>query len=95
MFGKLAAITSYMKIWDVYLIKRFPSNKLSIWGMMLSYSLCAWFFTRVLLTHRTNSLRKMRTNNYDCHKCPISKGWSFNPLYVKQDSCCFVDKKRL
>ncbi len=85
MFGKLSALVSYMKIWDVYIIKRFPSNKLSIWGMILSYSMIAYMINRSLISHRTNSLRRLRKNSSDeSEQCPIHKFWSFNSAYINK-----------
>ncbi len=90
MFGKLSTIVSYQKIWDVYIIKRFPSNKLSIWGMILSYSLVTWMFYRCMLSHRIKSLRRLKQiNKDDWQKCPISRFWSFNPAYINN---CNVNK---
>lgn len=89
MFGKLSCIVSYMKIWDVYIVKRFPSNKLSIWGMILSYSIIAYMFNRIILNHRMNSLQRLRKmNRDDWKKCPISRFWSFNPAYVNKSTDC-------
>jgi len=88
MFGKLSTIVSYMKIWDVYIIKRFPSNKLSIWGMLLSYSMIAWFLNKCLINHRTRSLQKLRQmNKSEWVKCPITRFWSFNPAYINKQTC--------
>lgn len=74
MFGKLAAISSYMKIWDVYLVKRFSSNKLSLWGMILSYSLCAWFASRMILIQRTERIKYIRENKMSVQKFPFRSG---------------------
>jgi len=76
-----------MKIWDVYVTKRFPSNKLSIWGMILSYSIFAWMLNICIVNHRMNSLQRLRKmNRDDWKKCPISRFWSFNPAYINKSS---------
>ncbi len=37
MFGKLSPFLTYLKVFDVYIVKRFPSNKLPIIGMIFTY----------------------------------------------------------
>lgn len=84
MFGKISCFMSYMKIWDVYIVKRFPSNKLSLWGMGLSSAVLAWGLSRIVLSHRIRSLRKMRNKGKLTNPgCPITGGWSYNPKYVR------------
>lgn len=85
MFGKVSALVNYMKIWDVYIVKRFPSNRISLWGMGFSYFLLYWAMQRMILIHRENSLRRLRSVKKSVWtKCPISKYWCFNPNYVRK-----------
>ena len=85
MFGKISAIVNYQKIWDVYIVKRFPSNRISVWGMAFSYSLAFWMMHRMLTLHRSNSLKRLRCmDKATWTKCPVSKYWSFNPNYIKK-----------
>lgn len=37
MLGKLSSLVSYWKVLEVYLCKRFPSNKLPVFGMVFTY----------------------------------------------------------
>jgi hypothetical protein len=84
MFGKLSAIANYQKIWDVYIVKRFPSNRISMWGMGFSYLVALWFAQRMLISHREKSLKRLRLQGKSSWmKCPISRFWCFNPTYVR------------
>lgn len=84
MFGKISTLINYMKIWDVYIVKRFPSAKISLWGMGFSYLAIYFAMQRMILSHRYSSLKRNRTmKKQDWYKCPISRYWSFNPCYVK------------
>jgi hypothetical protein len=83
MFGKIAAIVSYLKNLEVYLIKRFPSTKVSVPGMMLTYLATFYLISRWSLIHRTNNLRSIRQNkNTNESNCPFPGLWSFNKNYV-------------
>jgi hypothetical protein len=63
MFGKLSAFINYMKIWDVYLVKRFPSNRMSLWGVGLSYMIIYFTFQRMVLIGKEYSLKRSRSIN--------------------------------
>jgi len=86
MFGKISAILNYMKIWDVYIIKRFPSNRISLWGMGFSYLVIFWAMKRFMLFRRENSLKNFRSidkskwSNSEIRKFRFFK--SFNPTYI-------------
>ena len=62
MFGKIAALISYTKNLEVYLIKRFPSTKIPVAGMMFTYLASFAILYRWALIHRTKNLRYIREN---------------------------------
>jgi hypothetical protein len=37
MFGKLSVFVNYIRVFDVYIVKRFPSNKLPVAGLIMTY----------------------------------------------------------
>ncbi len=83
MFGKISSIVFYIKNFEVYLIKRFPSTKVSVSGMVVTYLAAFYLLSRWSLIHRTNNLRKIRENqNTNECDCPFPRLWSFNKNYV-------------
>jgi hypothetical protein len=37
MFGKLSLFINYLKVFEVYTVKRFPTNKLPLAGLITAY----------------------------------------------------------
>lgn len=83
MFGKIAALISYTKNLEVYLIKRFPSTKIPVAGMIFTYLATFYLINRWALMHRTSNLRYIRENQStnECN-CPVPGLWSFNKYYA-------------
>jgi hypothetical protein len=72
MFGKISAIINYMKIWDVYLVKRFPSNRMSLWGNGFSYMIILSFIHTQRLIYKENSLKSLRSlSKKELTRCSI------------------------
>ncbi len=46
MLGKFSSFVSYWKCLEVYLVKRFPSNKLPMFGMVFTYFTFFYFYSR-------------------------------------------------
>ncbi len=44
MFGKFSPFLTYLKVFDVYIVKRFPSNKLPMLGLIFTYFACYHIF---------------------------------------------------
>jgi len=87
MFGKISAILFYLKNFEVYLIKRFPSTKVSVTGMTFTYLTTLYLLNRWTLIHRTNYLRQIRQNqNTNECNCPFPGLWSFNKNYAYNPS---------
>lgn len=63
MLGKLINFINYWKALEVYIIKRFPSNKIPVFGTVATYLGLYYLFNRWELTRRTQILRQMRENS--------------------------------
>jgi hypothetical protein len=62
MFGKLFGYLSYLQSLSVYQIKRYPTNKISIGGMILTYLSAYYLFTRLRLRQQTRKLNGETTS---------------------------------
>jgi hypothetical protein len=60
MFGKLASLVSYWKVLEVYTLKRFPSNKLPVFGMVFTYLSLYYFIHRQYRDNKTLMLKQQR-----------------------------------
>ncbi len=76
MLGKLSSLVSYWKVLEVYTLKRFPSNKLPLFGMVSTYLLIAYMFHSTIRDARLEQLRTKRTLSQE--KKIKDNQWSFN-----------------
>ncbi len=60
MFGKLSSFVSYWKVLEVYTLKRFPSNKLPVFGMVFTYLSLYYFVHRQYRDNVTHMLKQKR-----------------------------------
>jgi hypothetical protein len=82
MFGKLASVLAYFKALEVYVVKRYPTAKLPIWGMVFTYAGIYFLASRYILCHKTNRLRQLRLHEtHNIGMCPFPGYWSFNRNY--------------
>jgi hypothetical protein len=76
MFGKISSILYYFKVFDVYIVKRFPTNKLPLAGLIATY-----FSTYLLIRiyFRDGLLNFPNTKALFIKKKEINTGkWQFN-----------------
>ncbi len=81
MFGKLSSLVSYWKVLEVYLLKRFPSNKLPIFGMTFTYLTIYLAYKQSSLYAATNGLRSAR----QAEEKLLESHWRFN---INRASSC-------
>jgi hypothetical protein len=60
MIGKLGSLLSYWKCLEVYTLKRFPSNKLPMFGMIFTYFGLFLMMKSLSLNVKTRELLKNR-----------------------------------
>ena len=46
MFGKISSVINYFKVFDVYIVKRFPTNKIPLAGLIATY-FTTYLFIRI------------------------------------------------
>lgn len=56
MLGKLFGYLSFLQSLSVYQIKRYPTNKISIGGMILTYLATYYFIERLVLRNQIKTL---------------------------------------
>jgi hypothetical protein len=88
MLGKLSSFLSYFKVLEVYVIKRFPSNKAPLFGMIVTYMGVYFIFTRMWLNFQTRKLQMLRAKqNGDslqlCELWQLCQPWPLR-LLMKQ-----------
>ena len=74
MFGKLASLVSYWKVLEVYTLKRFPSNKLPLFGMVFTYLSLYYILHRQNRDSKTAMLKSQR----EVLENKSLADWSFN-----------------
>ena len=74
MFGKLASLVSYWKVLEVYTLKRFPSNKLPLFGMVFTYLSLYYILYRQNRDSKTIMLKSQR----EVLENKSLADWSFN-----------------
>ncbi len=74
MFGKLSSLLSYWKVLEVYTLKRFPSNKLPVFGMVFTYLTLYYTLHKQIRDGRTSTLKHKRE---EIESRSLSQ-WSFN-----------------
>jgi hypothetical protein len=74
MFGKLASLVSYWKVLEVYTLKRFPSNKLPVFGMVFTYLSLSYILHRQFRDDKTRMLKR----NRETLENKSLADWSFN-----------------
>lgn len=74
MFGKLSSFVSYWKVLEVYTLKRFPSNKLPVFGMVFTYLSLYYFIHR---QNRDNVTHMLKLKREKLENRSLSE-WSFN-----------------
>ncbi len=68
MLGRLSIMLTFMHSFRAYLIRRYPTNKLPLTGMIFSSSLVAFIAYRMWLNVRIQKLRSERTGRCPCKK---------------------------
>jgi len=76
MLGKLSSLVSYWKVLEVYTLKRFPSNKLPIFGMVFTYISLYYMLHKQVRDGKTTSMKRERLEreNKSCQE------WKFNTV---------------
>ena len=68
MLGKLSSLLSYWKVLEVYVCKRFPSNKLPVFGMVFTYFAFAYLYSRFRYTLHLSNCSQESNNNWNFNK---------------------------
>ena len=74
MLGKLSSLLSYWKVLEVYTLKRFPSNKVPLFGMVLTNFILVQFIYSYIQCFKIEELRNQRKILTD----QKVKDWQFN-----------------
>lgn len=74
MFGKISILLTYPKVLDVYIVKRFPSNKLPMTGLVFAYFAAFLFIKTYSRETITDSLDYLNCSK--CDKRELGK-WEF------------------
>ncbi len=74
MLGKLSSLVSYWKVLEVYTLKRFPSNKLPMFGMVFTYLWLTYTFYATMRDNRTAQLKLQRIKR----ESRSLQEWAFN-----------------
>jgi hypothetical protein len=63
MLGKLTTFVTYWKCLEVYIIKRFPSTKIPVMGMVVTYLTLYFMYRRWKLSNQIIALQHYRKDN--------------------------------
>lgn len=91
MLGKTSSLISYIKNLEVYVIKRYPSNKLPMFGIIFTYLTAFYILNRMSLTMKINYLKNMRLakDGKSCCACPC---WTKKITKCDGGKCPFAPK---
>jgi hypothetical protein len=74
MLGKISSLLSYWKVLEVYTLKRFPSSKLPLFGMVSTYLFLYYNFNSI---NRQNSISILKKEREALENRCLSE-WTFN-----------------
>lgn len=74
MLGKISILTNFLNSFKIYFIRRYPTNKLPITGMIFSSIFVSYLSYRMCLNSRIKKLRTERLGELcsgKTKKCPF------------------------